>query len=499
MTFDALPTSTPTDLPALPTGRFGLPLSMPSAKSNNCFNDTTQSKAWTCMVIPAQYYLEVNRNPDPAKDKGEYSVTVNCNESWTMENNVFSYGEQPPVIQNPATMSLVIDTSEPGRGPAWYHVAPYTKTVIVRESDLPAPGSNPTATSKNRRTRRNGPPGLGGVQIKDFKRMGVIQPGEKPWVCNWPQTFLQIFIYPQQNSSWALSTSATPQPGQTIPPGDSNLNNGSPSSGVVSSTAPPDGSVTAPPSTVIQSEDDDHDDDDDDRPNTSDVPQNEQALSSESYPFSSFGPPPWASRWVSEFDKRDEAGATIPPTPTETSPSDGTAETPSDATGNSAPGQGGPGPGGGGGPGGGLRAPPTPWYPRVIKMEERRTSGAPVPECTQYEIKADGQLAEPITDDDGKPVIITLWPPPHGTVAVDGSMDDDDDLDEEGSYARRDLLRVLPSGEERKREKEREMSRERRSGRDFDIGRREAEDDSSLLRRQGGPETNQCSCVWFHQ
>ncbi|KAB5566812.1 hypothetical protein GE09DRAFT_1028420 [Coniochaeta sp. 2T2.1] len=215
VTYDATPIPTPTDLPELATGAFSLPL-MTNRVSSTCFNDTTLSQAWTCNVlIFTGMTMNIQRNE---RDPGGYSININCNETLTLANHVYSYGEQPFLIPNPKPMELVNDTFQPARGAAWFTMMPFNKTVIVPEHILavnPASATAPVAARNYNNAFGSG----------DFKRKGIAQVGDKPWVCTWPETFLEIFIYPNQNSSWnkvsptgSSSTTAIPTPPPTTSP-----------------------------------------------------------------------------------------------------------------------------------------------------------------------------------------------------------------------------------------------------------------------------------------
>ncbi|KAH8897032.1 hypothetical protein GQ53DRAFT_638324 [Thozetella sp. PMI_491] len=193
VTYDATPIPTPTDLPPLATGTFGLPL-MSNRVSSTCFNDTQQSQAWSCSIVMSGLYLTVLKDPG-SSSPGDYSVNIDCNRSLTIQNNVYSYGEQPPIFPNPKPlpMELVNDTYEPSRGPAWFRMMAYNKTIIIPDNAL-APSVFNGQKRGVSNSFRMGP--------DDFKRKGVAQIGDKPWICTWPDTFLELFIYPVQNSSW---------------------------------------------------------------------------------------------------------------------------------------------------------------------------------------------------------------------------------------------------------------------------------------------------------
>lgn len=245
VTYDATPIPTPTDLPDLVTGAFSLPL-MTNRVSNTCFNDTTQSQAWNCNVlIFAGMTMNIQKNDHAS---GGYSIGVTCNQSLTLANNVYSYGEQPFVIPTPTPMELVNDTFQPARGPAWFKLMPFNKTIILPEGVLTAPPSSSPATQVVARNFNN----AFGSGPGDFKRKGIAQTGDKPWVCTWPETFLEIFIYPQQNSSWnkplpSMTSGswpgATPAPtssisSSTVPGGNGAYPNGYPPASTTASGTP---------------------------------------------------------------------------------------------------------------------------------------------------------------------------------------------------------------------------------------------------------------------
>ena len=273
---------------------------MPNRVSSTCFNNTQQSQAWTCNLIYSGLYLNITKNTDFATP-GDYSVSINCNRSLTIAGDYYSYGEQPPLIPNPLAMELVNDTFEPTRGPAWFRMMPYNKTVLVHENALIAPNALGT-----RDLRSN----AFGVGPGDFKRKGLAQVGDRPWICTWPETFLELFIYPQQITGGSKPSSS-------------------------SSTTPPTSSVT---------------------------PESGSPAAAGAYPSSSA-------------------------TPTESS-------TTSSAAGNTTA--------------GGSNPTPTPPYPRVMKLEERRLDDSAPAVCSQVEIKEINKPAVPVLDKDGNPVVITI-------------------------------------------------------------------------------------------
>ena len=205
---DATPIPTPADLPPLPTGMFGLPL-IPNKSPSSCFNDTTQAQAWSCQIwFGSGLTITIGAISPKEPDGPIYDIAINCNQSNTIGNNVFFYGEQPPVISTPQPLQLVNDTLDPNRGPAWFKMLPYNKTVIVPESRLSMPDGAPSVSGRKIRRAFGGP--------GEYHRKSTAQAGDKPWVCTWPDTLLEVFIYPNQNTSmYKMSLTSTYTPSST--------------------------------------------------------------------------------------------------------------------------------------------------------------------------------------------------------------------------------------------------------------------------------------------
>lgn len=219
VTFDATPIPTPTDLPDIAEGMFDVPLNLNSAP-NTCFNDTAQSSAWSCNIAFNQavaLQLQITRNAPQLGRDGAYDVTLltNYSDSGLPDNdgdpntNNLIYGASAPLIQPAMNMELVSDTFDQNRGPAWFRMVPYNKTVVIAESFFSS-----STTSKKRR-------GQGyGLNTGSFQRKGVAEAGDRPWICVWPDTFVEIFIYATQNSSFASAAAsmvtATPVSSATL-------------------------------------------------------------------------------------------------------------------------------------------------------------------------------------------------------------------------------------------------------------------------------------------
>jgi hypothetical protein len=51
---------------------------------------------------------------------------------------------------------------------------------------------------------------------------------------------------------------------------------------------------------------------------------------------------------------------------------------------------------------------PSPLYPRVVKVEERRVSQSLMPSCRQVEIQSDGQPPRLVKDEDGNDIVVYI-------------------------------------------------------------------------------------------
>ncbi|KND86452.1 hypothetical protein TOPH_08920 [Tolypocladium ophioglossoides CBS 100239] len=198
---DPLPTLPP-DLPPLATGFFALPPLDTSQAPKSCFSDPTQAQAWSCDMPFRFYSMDVSHVPN-ATDTTNYELTLTA---FNASDAKFIWGTQPPDVPDPRPLTLVADAFELGRGPAWWLTVVYDKTVIVSEDNfrpvLSKRGSNYFDTP------------LADFDPSTFKKKSVgARDGDTPWICTWPNTALEIFIYPSQNVSvptTTISPGATP-------------------------------------------------------------------------------------------------------------------------------------------------------------------------------------------------------------------------------------------------------------------------------------------------
>ncbi|KAK4229395.1 hypothetical protein QBC38DRAFT_359836 [Podospora fimiseda] len=431
-TFGAIPIPTPPDLQPLPTGTFSMAL-MTSRESKTCFQDTTLSTAWACFFVMGPH-LTI------AQADAGYTASLTTNESLTVSNHVYSYGEQPPWFEKPFTLGLVNDTFELTRGPAWYKLLQYDKTVVIYESLLNA-STTPTVSRKMVRN-------LGG--FGDLKRKNVAQPGDKPWVCTWPDVYLELFIYPQQNTS----LNGFPPGGIGGGGGPGNGMGGKPSQGFGPfPTQPPSESSVNPEATYST-------------PPTA-PPSSQPTRSAEPLPSST--PPDFQANPQQNSQQNSQRnppqdrqpqpqqnpGPGRPGTPTESSTPSGTPRFGTIDTGDGY-------------------GPPPPFFPRVMKLGERRiyTPGRRQPECRQIEIQGPGVEPKPVLDSNNNPVVIKILeiePSPHGPGPVTGPSGPISDSSETSS-----------------------SNTSKRS--DSSLG---WEEESRLFSREAYTDMSPCGCMWW--
>jgi hypothetical protein len=132
------------------------------------------------------YQISITELPNASSNlhNNEISLAIGNTTSF---GGWYAYGAQPPLSPGPECLSLVIDSQDPERGPAWSFEEPYDKVVI-----LPANAFSPSGNSKRHVHDRDGD----GHPVGSFTtRKDVVQPGDKPWFCYWNGTVLETFIY----------------------------------------------------------------------------------------------------------------------------------------------------------------------------------------------------------------------------------------------------------------------------------------------------------------
>ncbi|KAJ4266319.1 hypothetical protein NW762_004303 [Fusarium torreyae] len=199
-------TAIPTDLPPVATGRFSFPNIDPSQTASSCFNDSQQEAAWSCDIIFPFYSIEIKDYSTPkSKTDVDYKLKI---QPINNDKVKFPWDTRPPIIVDPVSLTLVNDTADSTRGIAWWLKTTYNKTVVVSDQAFTGKGK-----------RGWDPDGKEDYEeynaFHRFKnKMVNVQVGQQPWVCTWPNTIIEIFIYPSENATISPytrpSTTSTP-------------------------------------------------------------------------------------------------------------------------------------------------------------------------------------------------------------------------------------------------------------------------------------------------
>ncbi|KAJ4311125.1 hypothetical protein N0V84_010597 [Fusarium piperis] len=210
-------TAIPTDLPPMATGHYALPNVEPKRTTTSCFNNSDQASAWTCKTYFPLWSIQVVEIAAP-DSQTSYKIILTPKE----DSPGLPWGIQPPEDLPPQLMVLVNDTTQSDYGPAWWTKTTYNKTVIVPEKEFPQIG-------KRKR-------GLDDDDDDDdddkyyqpysphrFKKQPIhAMVGEKPWICTWPDTTLEVFIYPNEGAKVpSFTPSATTSYGSATTTGTS--------------------------------------------------------------------------------------------------------------------------------------------------------------------------------------------------------------------------------------------------------------------------------------
>lgn len=205
VTADAVPVaSTPANLPALPTGFFGLTLNNPSTVTNSCLT-ADQANAWDC-ATGADLNLNISADTNPPMISVSYPSPPGA---------PIRYGAQPPQFSGPTSLRLMEDESDFSKGPAYFFTQEYNKTVVLRQSELPGGSSNSkreAGSSIKRWLAEHAGHRSSLLNVRDeseWAENGTANPMDRPWYCFWNGTVLEGFIYLETTSSAASSSSAS--------------------------------------------------------------------------------------------------------------------------------------------------------------------------------------------------------------------------------------------------------------------------------------------------
>jgi len=197
--FDAKPIATPSSLPRIPTGGFALPLGSPQESQNNCLMG--QGAAWSCQMTFAPLVLSINYTKE---EKPEPIASVAVPVTVQHSSSFYQYGVQPPDLGT-RPMQLVLDMDSQKYGPAYHFSTSYDKLVILSEDEVIFSDS-PSPMMQKRGTE----------EMPIFKHRFQVRPGDFPWFCWFNQTYIEGYVYVEENSTAAsFSNFQTSEPTST--------------------------------------------------------------------------------------------------------------------------------------------------------------------------------------------------------------------------------------------------------------------------------------------
>ncbi|CAO2647758.1 Nn.00g086800.m01.CDS01 [Neocucurbitaria sp. VM-36] len=185
--FDAIPISTPPGLAPLPTGAFSLPLGIPQESNPGCLTQANQYSAWSCKMTFAPLVITINNTSNSDGSKQFASMKGGP----AIPDGAILYGLQTPQLDF-KEMQLVLDLDYKAYGPAYHFSARYDKLVILRPEEI----SLTTGSSAPAKRQDD----------KGFRQRFQVQPGDYPWYCFWNSTYIEGYIYSEDNSTAASFT-----------------------------------------------------------------------------------------------------------------------------------------------------------------------------------------------------------------------------------------------------------------------------------------------------
>jgi len=187
--YDATPIPTPSGLGLLPTGAFSLPLGIPQESNPGCLTQANQNSAWSCKLTFAPLVVTINNTQTINGPRQLASM-----KTGSTADGLLLYGLQSPDISL-QSLQLVLDLDYKAYGPAYHFATRYDKLVILRPDEL-TPGSSPSKREED----------------KPFRQRFQVKPGDYPWYCHWNQTYIEGYIYVDDNSTAASFTTLLTQP-----------------------------------------------------------------------------------------------------------------------------------------------------------------------------------------------------------------------------------------------------------------------------------------------
>ncbi|CAE7213791.1 hypothetical protein CFE70_009691 [Pyrenophora teres f. teres 0-1] len=182
--FDAVPISAPAGLTPLPTGSYALPLGIPQESNPGCLTQASQYSAWSCKMTFAPLVITIN----DTIISDETIQVASMSGGPSVPNKSILYGLQSPVLDM-KPMELVLDLDYRAYGPAYHFSARYDKLVILPPEEL------------------NLGAGLTKRADVKYRQRFQVKPGDYPWFCYWNSTYIEGYIYSEDNSTAASFTS----------------------------------------------------------------------------------------------------------------------------------------------------------------------------------------------------------------------------------------------------------------------------------------------------
>lgn len=355
--YDASPIAAPTGTP--PTGTFALTLGPPQETQAGCLPTAGEQAAWDCDLAPNS---AIGLTVAPPMN----GLGAGANVFYASYDPTIAYGLQLSSMNTSMSPFITVkDNDDPDNGPAFYFQQFYDKVVVVPEDAIVHNG-----ISKQKRHGSFSPDFEIPQAWKQQKQ--AVSPSEKPWFCIWNATFLEGFIYVQEDI--VTSTSSTSSATATANSSASTI------TAPASSSAP---SITSIPLTMSY-------------PATDSAAIVTRTISAPWTTATYLGPAASFAPWISSIaqeskkhnydvgkdDDDDDDDDGFPPPGN--GPYNRKAKRQADywAT--------------------------LPVFPYKVKLEERRLPNNPNrPYCQQYQILNNGQ-ANFVTDDDGNPIIVYL-------------------------------------------------------------------------------------------
>ncbi|OCK82201.1 hypothetical protein K432DRAFT_293758 [Lepidopterella palustris CBS 459.81] len=205
--FDATIIPTPSGLPPLPLGTFTLPIGTPQEEDSNCLTVSNQNSAWSCKMSGPPIKLSVFQTPGG----GGLDASLDP----MLGDDAVQYGVQTPTFDM-QTLSLVLDQDYPHFGPAFHFQGMYNKVVVLENF---AAGAGLRARDPgNNKDQDDDDDGSSSSSNHNFHHRSEVQPGDFPWYCYWNQTFIEGYLYVQDNSSAATDMGSSSTSGATTSP-----------------------------------------------------------------------------------------------------------------------------------------------------------------------------------------------------------------------------------------------------------------------------------------